>query len=233
MKSEKVELLVKALIKAKGSFGVVLKSKTNPFFSSKYADLADIEDAVRASLDSNGLLVVQTTEVVGTATVLVTTLYHESGQFVSGQYPLNPVKNDPQGLGSATTYARRYALSALLGVVADADDDGNAASHKPNESAKQSAPSRPQAGTGDSAEIHKKVFVPAGLSKKDGEKNGKSWTMYSIKDPEGAYYTTFDEAINELAHEAKAAGEPLEFSYVLKGTYKNLVSVEKAVEVPF
>jgi hypothetical protein len=58
---------------------------------------------------------------------LTTTLRHISGESISGVYPVNPVKNDPQSIGSALTYSRRYSLMAMLGIVADDDDDGNAA----------------------------------------------------------------------------------------------------------
>lgn len=131
MTSEKIDLLIKALIKAKAQFGAVEKNRTNPYFKSKYADLGAVNDAVTGPLHDNGLTVMQTTAVRDDGTpVLVTTLAHESGQFISGQYPLLSAKNDPQGLGSALTYGRRYALSALLSVVADDDDDGNAAQDK-------------------------------------------------------------------------------------------------------
>lgn len=147
MQSEKVDLLVKALIKAKADFGPVEKNKENPFFKSKYADLGTIDQAVTPALHKNGLTVVQTTEIAGIQPVLVTTLFHESGQFLSGQYPLNPVKADPQGLGSATTYARRYALCAMLTIVADDDDDGNAASTPQKSAPTQAAQAKTSEGT--------------------------------------------------------------------------------------
>lgn len=128
MQSEKVDLIVKALIKAKSQIEPVEKNKVNPFFGSKYSTLDAVEAAVRSPLSLNGLAITQTTAVVAGQAVLETTLWHESGQWISGQYPLNPTKNDPQGLGSAMTYARRYTLSAILGLVSDEDDDGAAAS---------------------------------------------------------------------------------------------------------
>ena len=67
--------------------------------------------------------------------VLETILMHISGEFISGRYPIRPVKTDPQSTGSAITYARRYAFSAITGIAAD-DDDGNAASNQ------QQAPAR-------------------------------------------------------------------------------------------
>jgi hypothetical protein len=127
MTSEKIDLLVKALIKAKGAFKPVEKTKVNPYFKSKYADLGAIMDAVNKPLHDNGITVIQTTDTDALGPVLVTTLAHESGQFISGRYPISAAKADPQAVGSAVTYARRYGLSAILTVVADDDDDGNAA----------------------------------------------------------------------------------------------------------
>jgi hypothetical protein len=84
-------------------------------------------------------MIVQTTKAIeGGATALITTLAHTSGQFISGEYPLCPAKSDPQGQGSALTYARRYALSAILGIVTDEDDDAESAMNRPNVNGKKS-----------------------------------------------------------------------------------------------
>jgi hypothetical protein len=80
-------------------------------------------------LTRNGLSVVQSFDETPQGLVLRSLLTHESGQWIESVYPIKPVKNDPQGFGSAATYARRYALAALVGVVQD-DDDGNDASMK-------------------------------------------------------------------------------------------------------
>ncbi len=148
MQSEKVDLLVKALIKAKSDFGEIARKKKNPFFNSKYADLLTIHTATTPALHKNGILVTQTTDLSGIQAVLVTTLLHESGQFISGNYPLNPEKSGPQGFGSALTYARRYALSAILAVVADDDDDGNAGSKQTAKTGGKEQAASPAAGYG-------------------------------------------------------------------------------------
>lgn len=125
--SPAIGALTAALAKARAAFKPVIKDANNPFFKSKYADLAGVLDAVVPALSANGLAVIQTTD--GTAPmVLTTTIAHSSGEFISGTYPIVPVKNDPQGVGSAITYARRYTLCAILSVAAE-DDDGNAATH--------------------------------------------------------------------------------------------------------
>ena len=99
----------------------------NEFFKSKYADLASVIDAARNALSKNNLAVIQTTQTINGELVLFTTLSHSSGEWIRGEYPIKPVKQDPQGFGSAMTYARRYAFSAITGIASE-DDDGNAAS---------------------------------------------------------------------------------------------------------
>lgn len=128
--SAEINELAAALSVAQGEITGALKDSANPFFKSKYADLASVWDACRTSLSKNNLAVIQ---VAGTnndgAAVITTTLAHKSGQWIRGSIALMPVKSDPQGMGSALTYARRYALAAMVGV-AQVDDDANAASGK-------------------------------------------------------------------------------------------------------
>ena len=119
--------LFAALAKAQGQIKGALKDNTNPFFKGKYADLASVWEACRIPLSQNGLSVIQTTRALDSETVTVyTTLGHSSGQRITGGLTMKPVKADPQGIGSTITYARRYALAAMVGVAPD-DDDGNAA----------------------------------------------------------------------------------------------------------
>lgn len=123
--------LAAALAKAQGAMEGAKKGSDNPFFKSKYADLAEVWKACRAVLSENGLSVAQVTKIADDGSMyLETMLLHSSGESIAGQYPIEPVKKDPQGMGSAITYARRYALAAMVGVAQE-DDDGNAASHTP------------------------------------------------------------------------------------------------------
>lgn len=117
-----------AFAKLQGAIKPAIKDATNPAFKSKYADLAAVWEAVRGPLAEHGFGVIQAPQFEGDTMFLETTLLHASGEIMISRYPLRPVKQDPQGFGSAITYAKRYALSAMLGVVADEDDDGNAAS---------------------------------------------------------------------------------------------------------
>lgn len=126
--SEQINELGGALAKAQGAIKGALKSEANPFFKSKYADLAATWDACREALSANGLSVVQVTGGDDPEIVRVTTrLMHASGQWIEGITVMRPTKADPQGIGSTITYARRYALAAIVGVAPE-DDDGNAAS---------------------------------------------------------------------------------------------------------
>lgn len=128
--SPEIGELAAALAIAQGEITGALKDSANPFYKSRYADLASVWDACRASLSKNGLAVIQTasTSEAGAA-VITTTLAHKSGQWIRGTLAMMPVKSDPQGMGSALTYARRYALAAMVGV-AQVDDDANNASGK-------------------------------------------------------------------------------------------------------
>jgi hypothetical protein len=128
MQSDQINELAAALSKAQGEMQAAIKDKINPFFKSSYADLGSVWDAARPVLSKYGLCVMQTTELLADKIVMVTTLAHTSGQWVKSLLPLNPAKNDSQGVGAAITYLRRYSLSAIVGVVCDDDDDGETAS---------------------------------------------------------------------------------------------------------
>jgi hypothetical protein len=133
IQSESIAKLAVALSKAQGTMKHAVKDADNPFFRSKYADLASVVEASRPSLVENGLSVVQVTE----GKVLWTMLLHESGEWIKGSIELKPMRQvkdtgwvaseDPQSYGSCITYARRYAMAAITGVATE-DDDGNAAS---------------------------------------------------------------------------------------------------------
>lgn len=124
--SEQLNELATALSKAQGEIKGAVKDQENPFFKKSYADLESVWDACRNPLSKNGLSIIQTTDIAEFGTVLTTTLLHSSGQYISGTYPINPIKNDPQGTGSAITYARRYSLAAIVGIY-PSDDDGESA----------------------------------------------------------------------------------------------------------
>jgi len=131
MQSDNIAELAAALSKAQGEITGALKDSSNPFFKSKYADLASCWDACRKQLAANGLSVIQTTEAFSDdRLVLVTTLAHNSGQWVRGFLPVLTKDASPQAQGSGLTYARRYALAAIVGL-AQIDDDAEAAQARP------------------------------------------------------------------------------------------------------
>ena len=119
-----------ALVKAQKAFGPALKTATNPHFRSRYADLAACVEAVMDGLNNNGIALVQQLTESDTGVIVETVFIHESGEMLNcGKLHLPAVKHDPQGYGSALTYARRYSLMAACGIAPE-DDDGNAASRK-------------------------------------------------------------------------------------------------------
>ena len=125
--SDTIGTLAEALSKAQRTMKNAVKDSSNPFFKSKYADLASVSDACREELSANGLAVVQLPTMRDGKMVLEYMLMHSSGEFIGSELEMTPVKSDPQGIGSAITYARRYTLAAITGVATE-DDDGNAAS---------------------------------------------------------------------------------------------------------
>lgn len=127
--SEAINEIAAALSKAQAVIEAAVKGKTNPHFKNDYADLSSVWDACRKPLTDNGLSVAQTAATDEGRVGVTTLLMHSSGQWISDTLVMKPTKDDPQGVGSCITYARRYALAAMVGV-APADDDGNAASEK-------------------------------------------------------------------------------------------------------
>ena len=117
-----------AFVSAKKDFGPALKDRTNPAFKSKYADLGSCIDAVEPALLANGIALIQETFEDATGVTVETVFIHESGESIRcGRLHVPASKQDPQGYGSALTYARRYSLCAACGIAPE-DDDGNAAS---------------------------------------------------------------------------------------------------------
>lgn len=130
-KSEQINEIAKALAAAQSEMKAAKKDAANPFFKSAYATLESVSDACLPALNKHGIAVTQTTARLGDGSLITleTTLIHSSGQWIGSVYPVHPTKNDPQSLGSAITYARRYSLAAIAGVTVS-DDDGEAATQE-------------------------------------------------------------------------------------------------------
>src|SRR5512143_1377029 len=144
MQSEQIDKLAEALAKAQGKIEnppknktVSVTTRTGGRYEFSYADLTAIMDAIKKPLADNGLSYVQYVEEIDGKYRLITQLLHSSGQWISGAYPLfleksrdkdgNELPPSSQQFGSAQTFMKRYALSAMVGVAADSDDDANAA----------------------------------------------------------------------------------------------------------
>lgn len=171
--------LAKAFVAAQKATEAVKKASTNPAFRSKYADLAGVVEAVVPALNDAGVGVIQTPTFDGQWVNVTTTLLHESGSSVSGTLALRPTKSDPQGVGSAITYARRYSLLAMTGAAPE-DDDGNAASAQTTQ-----APAN-------------QTRVPSGLSV---HAEGKDWWNCEGHGPTAAQAKR--EGLGELAAELR------------------------------
>lgn len=146
----KTKTLADALIAFQAELPKVSKDATNPHFKSKYTSLDALTAAAFPVLVKNGLSYISTPNVLDDGTpVLEIELLHESGESKKGRLLLPTDTNKPQAVGSAITYYRRYGLASLTGIVADEDDDGNAASAGPTqaekriEQARQGGPAKP------------------------------------------------------------------------------------------
>jgi hypothetical protein len=154
-----------AFVKAQAAFGPALKSSQNPHFRSKYADLAACVEAVIEALNSNGIALVQRTLPSENGVTVETVFIHTSGETMSsGPLHVPASKHDPQGYGSALTYARRYSLMAACGIAPE-DDDGNAASRPVT----YEAPRKPTPRTTDLPPKAAKVKPEAAPSPEDDD----------------------------------------------------------------
>jgi hypothetical protein len=123
-KSENLDQLFAAMAKCQSELEAAHKTAANPFFKSKYADLAEVIGVIKPVAAANDITYMQ---FPFAKDCLITTIGHKSGQYISVLMSMTPTKNDPQGQGSCLTYMRRYALQSIFGVPAE-DDDGNLAS---------------------------------------------------------------------------------------------------------
>lgn len=122
-KSESIQKLSEALVLAQKEFKTAMKKSVNPYFKSKYANYTEVLSCVKEALNKNGISILQPIY----HDVVETVLLHTSGEYISCLTNIITISNKPQDYGSAITYARRYALSSLLAIDSDEDDDGNVA----------------------------------------------------------------------------------------------------------
>lgn len=132
MQSDNIEALISALVLAQADLKHSEKDAKNSHFQNDYSTLESVIDATRQTLAKQGIVVLQPIMTLpdGKTAVLYTMLAHTSGQYICSMTPIINTKGDAQGFGSATTYARRYSLSAIMNI-SQTDDDGIAASGRP------------------------------------------------------------------------------------------------------
>ena len=137
--SDQINEIAAALAKAQGEIQNVVKDAKNPHFKSDYATLDAITDTVRPVFAKHGLAVVQIPAFADGIVTVETMLTHSSGQWIAGDAGSPIQKADPQGVGSATTYLRRYSLAGIA-AIAQTDDDGNVASGHQTQKAAPAVP---------------------------------------------------------------------------------------------
>jgi hypothetical protein len=145
-RSENIIELSKGLAKFHSLVGKIAKDAQNPFFKSNYASLSHILEEINDPLRDAGLVITQFPNGSGLTTILI---HAETGQYLQATYEMPVAKqNDPQALGSAISYARRYAVSSILSLQID-DDDANKASGNKKPDANKKAPEKPWLNKGD------------------------------------------------------------------------------------
>ena len=216
-RSESINELAAALAKAQGEILAAKKDSENPHFRSKYADLGSVWDAIRAALTKHGLSVVQSPRLLTTSEKVwflevETSMFHASGQFLSDVLAVPLASPTAQGIGSATTYARRYALAAFAGVAAAGeDDDGNAASDPPAGKPRD--------------ELETITVNVLGIVKRPIS-NGKEKFVISADDKQT--YQTFSVTHASEAKAAKAASHPVEITYKTTQYGRDIVALADA-----
>jgi len=216
-RSESINELAAALAKAQGEILAAKKDSENPHFRSKYADLGSVWDAIRAALTTHGLSVVQSPRLLTTnekvwLLEVETTMLHASGQYLSDVLAVPLQTPTAQGIGSATTYARRYALAAFAGVAAAGDDDdANAASEPPAVKPKDEL---------ETVAVKVIKIVKRPIS------NGKEKFVISADDDHT--YQTFSLTHANEAKAANASGHPVEITYKTTQYGRDIVALADA-----
>ncbi len=178
-KSEQINELALALSKAQGSMKAAARDSENPFFKSRYADLASVCEVARRPLADNGLAVTQHPAADGNIVTVETALCHASGQWLSSRLTMLAKDASPQAIGSCITYLRRYSLSSVLGIASEEDDDGNSAQPaKGQQATAKPAQPKPQAQKSEVATVVSRSKMIHELDAADGGLNRKDFTEY-------------------------------------------------------
>jgi len=237
-RSDSIAALAAALAKAQAKIQPAVKDKVNPAFRSHYATLEAIVEACREPLAANGLSIVQMpTDDPSNCdrTALTTMLLHSSGEYISQTVSVRLTKQDAQGLGSAMTYLRRYALAAFVGVTSTEDDDGNAASQPQPVRTAAAAPviRAPQQAVAATTMSDDLVFegVLAYVKSEDGvSKAGRQYTKtrvgWTTDGNEKVWATTFSTDEAAIANRAKTQNIPVRVKYRVTDRGTDIVSLD-------
>lgn len=212
--SDQINELAAALSKAQGEIAPATRAGQNPHYNSTYATIQTVLDVVRAPLAKHGLSVVQfpSLDYVNGNTWLLhleTRLMHASGQWLSERTSIPVAKADAQAVGSAITYARRYALQAVL-AVPSADDDGNAAAGKDDT-------------VEDSVTTSPSEFLT--VTRVQEATTQKGTLRYMILFSDGKEFSTLDAVLANSADVYRQEGVPVERGLVKKGRWTNLETI--------
>ncbi len=180
--SPSLKSLAAALAKCQSELRNAKKDAANPFFNSSYADLSMVWDTAREPLTKNGLSVMQLPSAEGARVTVETILLHASGESISSRLTMTAKDAGPQSIGSAITYARRYALSAMVGIASEEDDDGNAATHAGPPPARPNFANGPKAAP-KATKAPEKPAAPANKAPEmDGEKDWRNVVVHFGKE---------------------------------------------------
>ena len=206
-RSDEINEIVKALVKVQAEIKNPKKEANNPFFKSKYSTLDSVIETYKELCSKNDLVVMENpvSKVTESGKSLIGVeilLMHSSGQFINfDPYLLSPVKNDPQGVGSSITYARRYTLSSVFNIASEDDDDGNSASGNVNKNAPRQTPPKQIAATqAEIGNLKKEIIAFSTLMTEQGKDVKPEQVEQTLNITDYAKLNSEDvkEAVNKL-----------------------------------
>lgn len=194
--SDDINELAAALSKAQGEILDATKGAENPYFKSKYADLAAVRSVIREPMAKHGLSLVQLPKTVDGGVEVETMLLHSSGQYIKSSLFMPAAKNDAHGIGSAITYARRYSIMSILSLATE-DDDGNAAVDSVKRTPPKAAPTK----------SHDAAYVDGMKAAKLGNQALTEWWNGLPEDTRKSFSPDQLSGLKKSAASVKSAGE--------------------------
>lgn len=210
-RSPSIAKLASALCSVQGEVKNPTKNKQNPHLKNWYADLTAVLAVVLPTFSKHKLAVTQLPCELDGEPAMQTLLLHESGEWVETVTKIRPTKTDPQSVGSAQSYARRYALQCLAGIAAEDDDDGNAASHPAQQPKQQGTPypQKPADEVVDAKAVARFVGLLAKCDSKQDYQNVCEQIAAGVQS--GAINAATREALRKPAQDtlARVSGQPV------------------------